>query len=55
VEHVIYDCIKLQNEREKLISTISNQDMWPVSKSDLVKKHIKTFMKFVNSIDFERL
>jgi hypothetical protein len=26
-----------------------------VNKSDLVKKHIKLFMKFVNSIEFERL
>jgi hypothetical protein len=47
--------MKLQNEREELISSISKQDKWPVNKSDLVKKHIKPFMKFVNSIEFERL
>jgi hypothetical protein len=55
VEHVIYDCIKLQNEREELISSISKLDKWPVNKCDLVKKHIKPFMKFVNSVEFERL
>jgi hypothetical protein len=37
VEHLVYDCIELQNEREELISSISKQDKWPVNKSDLVK------------------
>ena len=41
VDRLLYDCAKLQREREKLISNISNQDMWPVNKSDLVNKHIK--------------
>jgi len=57
VEHLLYDCTKLQKgrEREKLIRNISNQDKWPVYKSDLVNKHIKHFTQFVNSIDFDRL
>jgi hypothetical protein len=55
VDHLLYDCIKLQREREELIRNISNQDKWPVNKSDLVNKHTKHFTKFVNSIDFERL
>jgi len=55
VEHLLYDCIKLQREREKLIRNISNQDMWLVNKRDLVNKHIKHFTQFINSIDFERL
>jgi len=44
VDHLIYECNKLQRERErdKLIHNTSNQDKWPVEKSDLVKKH-KTF------------
>jgi len=55
VEHLLYDCIKLQRERNKLICNISNQDMWPVNKSDLVNRHIKHFAQFINSIDVERL
>jgi len=55
VEHLLYDCTKLQMEREQLIHSISNQDTWPVNKSDLVNKHIKQFTQFVNSIEFERL
>jgi hypothetical protein len=57
VDHLIYDCTKLQREREreKLISNVLKQDNWPVNKSDLVNKHIKHFSQFVNSIDFENL
>jgi hypothetical protein len=54
VDHLIYGCIKLQREREKLISNLSNQETWPVNKSDLQNKH-KHFLQFVNSIDFEKL
>jgi hypothetical protein len=43
VDHLLYDCSKLQREREKLISNVSKQDNWPVKKSDLVHKHIKQF------------
>jgi hypothetical protein len=55
VDHLLYDCIKLQTERENLIRSASHQDQWPVNKRDLVKKHLKSFIQFVNSIDFERL
>ena len=44
-----------ERERDKLIHNTSNQDKWPVVKSDLVKKHIKHFIQFANSIDFEKL
>ena len=54
VDHLIYECNKLQRERETNSYT-SYQDKWPVGKSDLVKKHIKHFIKFANSIDFEKL
>jgi hypothetical protein len=54
VDHLLYDCSKLRREREKLISNISKQDKWPVNKSDLVKKHIKYFIQFAESIDFEK-
>ena len=55
IEHLLYECTKLQREREELIRNISNQDKWPVNKCNLVNKHIKHFTQFVNSIDFERL
>jgi hypothetical protein len=52
VDHLLYDCTKLQREREELISNVSKQDYWPVNKSDLVKKHLKHFIHFTDSIEF---
>ena len=54
VDH-IFDCAKLDKEREKLIAYISREDNWPVRKSDLVKKYLKQFIQFTNSINFEKL
>jgi hypothetical protein len=55
VDHLLYDCTKLQKEREKLISNVAKQDNWPVDKSELVEKHMKHFFQFTNSIDLEKL
>jgi hypothetical protein len=55
VDRIVYDCIKLQREREQLIHNLSHQESWPVEKSDLVKKHAKHFLQYVKSIDFEKL
>ena len=45
----------MEKESEKLIAYISREDNWPVRKSDLVKKYLKQFIQFTNSIDFEKL
>jgi hypothetical protein len=54
VDHLIYDCGKLERERDKLIAHISREDNWPVQKSVLVNKYLQ-FSQFTNSIDFEKL
>jgi len=54
VDHLLHECTKLQREREKLTSDILKQENWPVNKSDLVNKHIKHFIHFTNSIDFQK-
>jgi len=41
VEHLIYECPKLQREREVLIRNIAKQDTWPMEKSELMKKYLK--------------
>ena len=55
VDHLIYECNKLNNEREKLIAHISKEDKWPIRKSELVKKYLKQVIHFTNSIDYEKL
>jgi hypothetical protein len=55
VDHLIYDCGKLEMERGKLIEHISREDNWPVQKSVLVNKYLQQFSQFTNYIDFEQL
>ena len=55
MDHLLYDCSKLQRDREILIREVSKQDNWPVEKSNLVNKHIRHFIQFANAIDFEKL
>jgi hypothetical protein len=39
VNHLLYDCSELNNERGKLIAHISKEDNRPVRKSELVNKY----------------
>jgi hypothetical protein len=55
VEHIIYECDKLNSERTTLIADISKEYHWPVGKSVLVKKYLKQITHFTNSIDFENM
>ena len=55
VEHLLFDCTILQEERERLIGKISRHDNWPVNKSQLGNKYIKHFIQFTKSIDFTKL
>jgi hypothetical protein len=55
VEHIIYDCGKLNNERRKLIADISKEDHWLVGKNVLVNKYLKQITHFINSIDYENM
>jgi hypothetical protein len=55
VEHLLFDCTVLQEERQRLIGKISRHDNWPVNKSQLADKYIKHFTQFTNSIDFTKL
>jgi len=43
------------NKREKLEKDKLKHGIWPISKHDLITKHLKSFMKFTNSIDFDKL
>jgi hypothetical protein len=51
----LFNCSKLNNEREKLITYITREDNWPIKKSELVNKYLKQVIQFTNSIDYEKL
>ena len=41
VDHLIYECQRLQKETEALISNVAKQDAWSRKKSELTNKYIK--------------
>jgi hypothetical protein len=55
VDHLIFDCDRLEKERGKLIAYTAKEEDWLVRKCDLVNKYLKQFTTFTNSIDFEKL
>ena len=55
IDHLLFDCTILQDERELLIGKISRHDNWLVTKTQLGSKYIKHFIQFANSIDFTKL
>jgi len=55
VHHLLYDCSKLNSEREKLLVHITKEDNWPVWKSELVNKYLKQVINFTDSIDYGKL
>jgi hypothetical protein len=54
VDHILYECKKLNDERKKLRGNIIRKGgTWPGNKLQLVGKFIKDYCKFINSIDLE--
>jgi hypothetical protein len=53
-DHLLYHCTLLQNQREILKKDILKTGNWPVSKHDLTTKHLKSFLTFTNSIEFDK-
>jgi len=54
-DHLLYHYTLLHQQREKLVKGTLKHGICPISKHDLITKHLKAFMKFTNSIDFDKL
>jgi len=54
-DHLLFECELLQKERNDLATTILKTDVWPTSKTDLIKKHLKAFFQFTNAIVIDKL
>jgi len=55
IHHLLFECELLRKERNVLTTNIFKTDVWPVSKSELIRKHFKAFFKFTNDISFDKL
>jgi hypothetical protein len=49
-DHLIFECQTLAEERKNLKTTALQKGKWPINKKDLIRKHYKKFVKFVNNI-----
>ena len=52
---LLFKCDLLNKERDNLISIVLKTDVWPISKTDLIRKYFKTFAKFTKEMSFNKL
>ena len=45
----------INKERDNLIARVGKTDAWQVGKRQLIRKHYQTFIKFTNTISFDKL
>jgi len=55
IDHLLNLCTLLQTQRELLRNNVLKSGKWPVSKERLITKHLKSFLIFTKSIDFDQL
>jgi hypothetical protein len=55
VDHLIFQCKRLKNEREILKNNVLKIGKWPVSKSELTDSNLKQFIRYINSMDLKNI
>jgi hypothetical protein len=55
IDHLLFECKLLNEERNCLKQLILKTNDWPVSKRDLIRKYFKEFTKFTNKIPFDEI
>ena len=55
VDHILFNCKILENERNSLIAAVSRSENWLLSKNELSVEFYKSFKEFTNKICFDEL
>jgi hypothetical protein len=55
VDHLIFECNMLKNEREALKTSVIKAGNWPVNKSELTNRYLKQLIRYINSNDLEKI
>jgi len=55
VDHLIHQCTLLHTNRELLKKNVQQSGNWPASKQELITKHLRSFLIFIKSINFDEL
>jgi hypothetical protein len=50
IDHIIYSCVRHEQERNRLKAAIYISEKWPVSKNKLATKYYKQFKAFTDSL-----
>ena len=53
VDHLIHQCTLLHTNRELLKKNVQQSGRWPASKQELITEHLKSFLNFTKSINFD--
>jgi hypothetical protein len=55
VDHILFDCKLLEQERDKLKASVLRSENWPVIKNKLINKYHKNFNIFTKNISFDKI
>ena len=55
VDQLIFQCKRLKNEGEILKNSVLKVSNWPMSKSELTNRNLKQLIRYVNSMDLEKI
>jgi len=55
VDHLIFQCKRVKNEREILKNSVVKVGNWPVSKSEITDRNLKQLIRYINSMDIEKI
>jgi len=53
LDHILNKCILRQTQRDLFKEKVLKSGSWPVSKEELITKHLKSFLTFTKSINLE--
>jgi hypothetical protein len=54
-DHLLYQCAILNKQREIFKRSVIKSGKWPASKQEIISRHLKSFLLFLNSINFDLL
>ena len=54
-DHLIFECETITKERERLKTTVLQNESWPTNKQELIRRYYRDFAKFINDIPFDKL
>ena len=55
VDHLIFQCRRLKNERETLKNSVLKVGNWPASESELTNRNLKQLIRYINSMELEKI